>query len=100
MTSAQRAGSRVNASSFIRVLLAHVRLAARADDCPDRVERGRARDEERAPVLAAPAEVAGVLGHADHPEMLCHRGNDPDASWTGHPDVPALVALHAVGNPL
>src|ERR671914_2243776 len=66
MISTHRFGSRLRASSFIRTLLSpHVGLAAWADDGPDRVEGRRARDEERVPVLAAPGQVARVLGHAD-----------------------------------
>src|SRR5215210_7073856 len=98
MISAQRAGSRVSASSFIFVLLAHVRLAARADLRPDRVQRRRARDEERVPVLAAPAQVARVLGDLDHAEVLGGRGDDPDPAGAGDPDVAPLVALHPIGD--
>src|SRR6476620_5481788 len=61
MISTQRSGSRVRPSSFIYRLLTHVRLAPRADDRLDGIQGSRARDEERVPVLAAPAEVPGVL---------------------------------------
>src|SRR5918994_6589009 len=100
MISAQRAGSRVNASSFIFVLLAHVRLAARADLRPDRVQGCRARDEERVPVVAAPGDIARVLRDLHHAEVLAGGGDDPDPAGAGHPDVAALVALHPVGDAL
>src|SRR4249919_1560865 len=61
MISTQRDASKVSPSSFIDRLLTHVRLFAGPDDGAYRIQRGRARDVERVPVLAAPAEVAGVL---------------------------------------
>src|SRR3990172_3660540 len=84
-TSTQRAGSRVSASSFIRYLLAHVWLVPRANLGGNRVQRRRARDVERMPVLAAPGEVAGVLGDADHAEMLAGGRDHPDPTRPGHP---------------
>src|SRR5919106_6388113 len=82
------------------LLSAHVGLATRPDDRADRVEGRRARDEERVPVLAAPGEVARVLGDLDRSEMLAGRGDDPDPARPRHPDVPALVALHPVRDSL
>src|SRR6476620_7766196 len=70
MISTQRSASRVRPSSFIYRLLTHVRLAPRTDRGSNGVHRGGARDVERVPVLAAPAEVPGVLGDEDRPEML------------------------------
>src|SRR5215203_5559469 len=99
MISAHRAASRVSASSFICVLLAHVRLAARADRRSDRVQRRRARDEDRVPVLTTPAEVARVLRDLDHAEVLAGGGDDPDPARPGDPDVAPLVTLHPVGDP-
>src|SRR5262245_8509655 len=81
-----------------RCLLTHVRLDPRADDGLDRIQGRRARDVEGVPILAAPREVPGDLGDEDRPEMLAAGGDDPDATRTGHPDVPALVALHPVGD--
>src|SRR5262245_41962667 len=96
----QRDASRLSPSSFIDRLLTHVRLAPRSDSGLDRVERGRARDVERVPVLAAPREVPRVLGDENRSEMPALGGDDPDAARPGHPDAPALVALHPVGDAL
>ena len=61
---------------------------------------GRARDVDRVPVLAAPGEVSGVLGDEDRAEVLACGRDHPDPARTGHPDVPALVALHPVRDAL
>src|SRR6476659_8924923 len=81
-------------------LLFHVRLAPRADLRLDRVERGRARDEQGVPVGTAPGEVAGVLRDLDHAEVLALGADHPDAAGAGDPDVAFLVALHPVRDAL
>src|SRR5262249_20641925 len=45
-------------------------------------------------------EVADVLGNPDRAEVLARRRDHPDSTRPGHPDVPALVAFHPVGDPL
>ena len=52
------------------------------------------------PVLAAPRHVPGVLGDEDRAEVLARGRDDPDPARPGHPDVPALVALHPVRDAL
>src|SRR5262245_36584707 len=96
MINTQRDASRVRPSSFMYRLLTHVRLAPRADDGPNRVQRGRARDEERVPVVATPRHVPGVLGDEDRPQVLALGRDHPHTAGPGHPDVPPLVALHPV----
>src|SRR5580765_7453202 len=81
-------------------LLCHVRLAPRADLGLDRVQRGRARDEQGLPARAAPREVAGVLRDLDHAEMLALGADHPDAAGARDPDVAFLVALHPVRDAL
>src|SRR5947209_2310298 len=48
----------------------HVAEAVAADLQRDPVHRGGRRDVERAPVLAAPVEVADALRHLDDAELL------------------------------
>src|SRR5213595_3736858 len=60
--SAQRDGSSFSSSFTLDSSLPHVRLVPGTDLGPDRVERRRRGDEERVPVLAAPRQVADVLG--------------------------------------
>src|SRR5262245_1623523 len=100
MIRTQRSASSVSASSLMQASLAHVRLAPWSDDRADGVQRGAARDEERVPVVAAPGEIAGVLGDADGSQVLARGGDDPDAAGTGDPDVALLVALHPVRDAL
>src|SRR5262249_49729918 len=95
--SAQRLGSSFSGSSFTLSSLAHVGLAAGADLRPDRVERCRAGQEERVPVLPAPGQVADVLGHLDRAEVLGFGADHPDPLPAPGPAVAALVALHPVG---
>src|SRR4051812_12844770 len=83
-------------SFAIASLLAHVRLAPRADLGLDRIQRRRARDEQGVPVGPTPREVARVLRDLDHAEVLAGRADHPDAAGAGDPDVALLVALHPV----
>src|SRR5262245_22524182 len=78
----------------------HVRLAPWPDHRPDRVQRGRARNVERAPIRATPCQVSAVLGHDDRSEVLTEGGDDPGPARACDPDVAALVALHAVRDPI
>src|SRR5262245_44785696 len=103
MSIAQRPASSFSSSFTVPPptwYLAHIWLAARADERRDRVQGRRRRDEERVPVRPAPCEVADVLGDPDRADVLARRRDHPDPTRPGHPDVPALVALHPVGDPL
>src|SRR6266480_4180328 len=100
-TSAARAGSRVICSlSLTASSSRHVAEPVAPDLYPDPVERGRARHVEIAPVVAAPVEIADVLRHLDHAEVLGLRADHPDAAGPGDVDVASLVALHPVGDSL
>src|SRR5256886_1366872 len=100
-TSAARAGSTLTCSlSLTASSSGHVAEPVAPDLHPDPVKRGRARHIEIAPVVAAPVEIADVLGHLDHAEVLALRADHPDAARPGDVDVASLVALHSVGDPL
>src|SRR5256885_1371724 len=100
-TSAARAGSTLTCSlSLTASSSGHVAEPVAPDLHPDPVKRGRGRHIEIAPVVAAPVEVADVLGHLDHAEVLALRADHPDAARPGDVDVASLVALHSVGDPL
>src|SRR5437667_4151278 len=74
----------------------HVAEPVAADLHPHAVDRGRGRDVEPAPVVAAPVDVADVLRHLDRAEMLAAAVEDPDALRPSDVDVAALVELHPV----
>src|SRR6266513_677976 len=100
-TSAARAGSTLICSlSLTASSSRHVAEPVAPDLYPDPVERGRARHVEIAPVVAAPVEIADVLRHLDHAEVLGLRADHPDAAGPGDVDVASLVALHPVGDSL
>src|SRR5438105_9724956 len=63
---------------------------------PDPVQRRRAGHVELGPVIAAPVEIADVLRHFEHAEVLRLRADHPDAARPGHVDVAVLVALHPI----
>src|SRR6266498_2545338 len=64
--------------------------------CLDPVNGRRGRNEEPAPVRAAPVEVPDVFRDLDDAQVLTLRCEDPDAFRPRHPDVAVLVALHPV----
>src|ERR687888_1682072 len=67
---------------------------------PDPIQGRRARHVQVVPVVAAPVEVADVLGHLDHAELLRVGADHPHAARAGDVDVAVLVALHPVRDAL
>src|SRR5665213_4015548 len=57
----------------------HIAELVARDLRPYAVDGGRGRDEERAPVVVAPVDVADALRHLDRAEMLAVRAEHPDA---------------------
>src|SRR5215212_255885 len=94
MTSAVRPASRERTSSLTSS--PHVREPVAGDLAGHAVDRRRRRDEQLVPAGAAPIQVADGLRDLDGADVLPLRAEDADAAGPGHPDVAALVELHAV----
>src|SRR5438552_3200970 len=63
---------------------------------PHAIDRGRRGNEERAPAVLAPVDVADALRHRDRAQMLAVRAEHPNAAGAGDVDVAVLVELHPV----
>src|SRR4051794_13684297 len=94
MISAVRCGSSARASSV--TASPHVGEPVAGHRARDPVQGRAGGDEELVPARAAPVEVAHVLRHLDRPDVVAVRVEDAHAARAGHPDVAALVELHAV----
>src|SRR3982074_356307 len=76
--------------------LVHVAESVARNLHPHAVDGGRGRDVERAPVVAAPVDVADAFRHLDRAEVLAVRAEDPDAVGAGDVDVSLFVDLHPI----